>query len=151
MLSKNESVHSTTPQDEEIILIQQLEKTLFSGQVPKMIGIDGEQVVIPESVLIMWCQVVHAMARGQTVSIVSQQQEMTTQEAADFLNVSRPYLIKLLEQGQIPYIKVGSHRRVNLLDLNKYKEERDKKRREGIKEFSQFLQKEGFYNQEGGD
>lgn len=151
MLSKNESVHSTAPQDEEIKLIQQLEKTLFSGQVPKMIDIDGEQVVIPSSVYQVWRQVVHAMALGQKISIVSQQQEMTTQEAADFLNVSRPYLIKLLEQGEIPYIKVGSHRRVNLLDLSKYKEERDNKRREGMKEFSQFLQKEGFYNQEGGD
>ncbi len=95
----------------------------------------------------MWRQVVHAMALGHTISIAAQQQEMTTQEAADFLNVSRPYLIKLLEQGEIPYIKVGSHRRVNLLDLSKYKEERDKKRREGMKEFSKFLQEEGFYDE----
>jgi excisionase family DNA binding protein len=73
---------------------------------------------------------------------------MTTQEAADILNVSRPYLIKLLEQGEIQYIKVGSHRRVNLLDLMKYKEERDKKRHKGIKELSQFLQEEGFYNEQ---
>ncbi|BAZ15669.1 hypothetical protein NIES4071_75410 [Calothrix sp. NIES-4071] len=97
----------------------------------------------------MWRQVVHAMALGQTISITGQQQEMTTTEAADFLNVSRPYLIKLLQQGEIPYIKVGSHRRVNLLDLSKYKEERDKQRRKGMKEFNQFLQEEGFYNEEG--
>ncbi|RUT09969.1 excisionase [Dulcicalothrix desertica PCC 7102] len=145
MLSENEPIQSATSQDEEIKLIKQLEKVLRSGSQSKIHN-NGEQVVIPESVLIMWHQVVHAMALGQTVSIVPQQQEMTTQEAADFLNVSRPYLIKLLEQGQIPYIKVGSHRRVNLLDLSKYKEERDKTRREGMKEFSKFLQEEGFYD-----
>lgn len=149
MLNQNEPIKSATPQDEEIKLIKQLEKALASGSQPKMIDINGEQVVIPESVLIMWRQVVHAMALGQTITIVPQQQEMTTQEAADFLNVSRPYLIKLLEQGEIPYIKVGSHRRVNLSDLTKYKQERDKKRREGMKQLSQFLQEEGFYNEEG--
>lgn len=53
---------------------------------------------------------------------------MTTQQAADFLNVSRPYLIKLLEQGEIPYIKVGSHQRIPFTDLMKYKEQRDMKR-----------------------
>jgi len=92
--------------------------------------------------------VVRAIASGQVVSVVVQEQEMTTQEAADFLNVSRPYLIKLLERGEIQYTKVGSHRRVNLLDLIKYKDKRDKKRHEGIKELSQFLQEEGFYNEE---
>lgn len=151
MLSQNEPIKSAIPQDEEIKLIKQLEKVLAPGSQPKMIDSSGEQVVIPESVLIMWRQVIHAMVSRQVISIVPQQQEMTTQEAADFLNVSRPYLIKLLEQGQIPYIKVGSHRRVNLLDLSKCKEERDKKRREGMKEFSKFLQEEGFYDEEGSD
>jgi excisionase family DNA binding protein len=71
---------------------------------------------------------------------------MTTQQAADFLNVSRPYLIKLLEQGEIPYIKVGSHRRIRFEDLMEYKQQRNSKRREGLKELTEFLQDEGFYD-----
>lgn len=145
MLSKNESVHSTTPQDEEIKLIQQLEKTLASGQVPKMVDIDGEQVMIPSSVYQVWRQVVHAMASGQTITIVPQQQEMTTQEAADFLNVPQAYLIKLLEQAEIPYTQVDYQQRVNLLYLRKYKEQRDKQRRELLDELIQESQDLGFY------
>lgn len=149
MLGQNEAVESSViPQEREAQLIKQLLKILVEDSQVKMIGSNGEQVAIPESVYGVLRQVVRAIASGQVVSVVVQEQEMTTQEAADFLNVSRPYLIKLLEQGEIQYIKVGSHRRVNLLDLMKYKDERDKKRHEGIKELSQFLQEEGFYNEE---
>ncbi|MBW4505293.1 MAG: helix-turn-helix domain-containing protein [Scytonematopsis contorta HA4267-MV1] len=148
MLGQNEPVESAFPQKQEAQSIKQLLQILAEDSQAKVLGSNGEQIVIPESVCRVLHQVVRAFALGQSISIVFQEQEMTTQEAADFLNVSRPYLIKLLEQREIPYIKVGSHRRVNLLDLMKYKEERDKKRREGMKELSQFLQEEGFYNEE---
>ncbi|OBQ35017.1 MAG: hypothetical protein AN485_14590, partial [Anabaena sp. MDT14b] len=85
------------------------------------------------------------------ISIVPQEQKLTTQEAADLLKVSRPYLIKLLDQGEIPCIRVGTHRRVRFDDLMKYKEERDTKRREGIKQFTQFLEAEGFYDDESSE
>ncbi|MBD2773031.1 helix-turn-helix domain-containing protein [Iningainema tapete] len=99
----------------------------------KLVGANGEQVDIPESLYQVLHHVVHALVKGQVISVIPQNCEMTTQQAADFLNVSRPYLIKLLEQGEIPYIKVGSHRRIPFADLMKYKEQRDVKR-------SQFLQ-----------
>lgn len=76
---------------------------------------------------------------------------MTTQQAADFLNVSRPYLIKLLEQGEVPHIKVGSHRRIRFQDIATYKQQRDTKRRQHLNELTGFLQDEGFYNQESSD
>ena len=69
----------------------------------------------------------------------------SVQEAADFLNVSRPHLIKLLEQGEIPYIMVGSHRRINSLALMKYKEKRDAKRNNLLDELIQESQDMGFY------
>ncbi|WP_088243276.1 helix-turn-helix domain-containing protein [Calothrix rhizosoleniae] len=114
----------------------------------KLVAANGQQIPIPEPVYQVLREVVHAMALGKAISIVPQNREMTTQEAADFLNVSRPYLIKLLKQGEIDYIKVGSHRRVNFQDVMEYKEQRNLKRREGMKEMTQFLQEEGFYDED---
>lgn len=145
MLSQNEPIQSAIPQNQEIKLIKQLEQVLTSSSSPKMLDMNGEQVVIPESVCQVWRQVVHAMALGQTISIVSQQQEMTTQEAADFLTVPQSYLIKLLEQGEIPYTQVDSYKRVNLQNLIKYKEERDKQRSKLLDELIQESQDNGFY------
>ncbi|MGJ5630179.1 helix-turn-helix domain-containing protein [Nostoc sp. CALU 1950] len=127
----------------------ELERILsVKGSQAKLVGANGEKITIPEPIYQVLLQVVHAMASGKAISIIPQQQELTTQQAAEYLNVSRPYLIKLLEQGDINYIKVGSHRRVRFDDLMKYKQHRDTKRREGLKEFTQFLQDEGFYDEE---
>ena len=149
MLIHKIPLESIMAQKQEAESIRQLENILnLEGSQAKLVGANGEAITIPESVYQVLRQVVHAMALGQAISIAPQEQEMTTQQAADILNVSRPYLIKLLEQGEIPYIKVGTHRRVRSQDLMTYKQQRDIMRREGLKEMSQFLQNEGFYDEE---
>ena len=85
------------------------------------------------------------MASDRAVSIVRYNRELTTQQAANILNLSRPFLVKLLDEGAIPCIKVGSNRRIQLKDLIIYREQRKVMRREGLKELTQFLQEEGFY------
>ena len=112
---------------------------------PKLVGANGEKITIPEPIYQVLLQVVHAMASGKAISIIPQQQELTTQQAAEFLNVSRPYLIKLLEQGEIPHIKVGSHRRVRFDNLMNYKQQRDVKRDQLLTELTQMSQEAGFY------
>ncbi|MEH2013162.1 MAG: helix-turn-helix domain-containing protein [Nostoc sp.] len=126
--------------------IKELERILSVKDFQaKLVGANGEKINIPEPIYQVLLQVVHAMASGKAISIIPQQQELTTQQAAEYLNVSRPYLIKLLEQGEIPHIKVGSHRRVRFDDLMNYKQQRDLKRDQLLTELTQMSQEAGFY------
>ena len=69
-----------------------------------------------------------AMAAGQGITLIPENTELTTVQAADILNISRPFLIKLLEEGKIPYRKVGKHRRIRMEDVMKYKQAIDQER-----------------------
>jgi excisionase family DNA binding protein len=114
----------------------------------KLVAADGQEIIIPESVYHLLYQTVHALASGKVISVVIQDRELTTQKAADLLKVSRPYLIKLLEQGEIPYITVGTHRRVRFDDLMKYKEQRDAKRSQFLQEMIDISEEAGLYDYE---
>lgn len=88
----------------------------------------GEFITIPKKALTLLSTILQNMAEGKTISIVPSNSEVSTQQAADMLNISRPHLIKLLEAKKIPFKKVGSHRRVLLEDIMEYKEHLDKQR-----------------------
>ncbi|WP_299952619.1 helix-turn-helix domain-containing protein [uncultured Modestobacter sp.] len=89
----------------------------------------GDSLTVPRSAVELLARVLAHMAAGQGVSIVPSQAELTTQQAADMLNVSRPFLIGLLEQGVIDYRKVGTHRRILAASLLEYMRQDDRKRR----------------------
>ncbi len=89
------------------------------------------QVVVPEAAFALLVAMLEELARGNTVAMAAVQEELTTQQAADLLNVSRPYLIGLLEAGRIPFHRVGNRRKLSLADLLEYKR-RDTARREKI-------------------
>jgi excisionase family DNA binding protein len=133
-------------QQQEAQSIRQLDRLLsLNVSQARLVGANGEEIYIPESVYQVLRQVVHAMALGQAISIAPKEREMTTQEAANILNVSRPFLIKLLEQGEIPYIKLGTHRRIRFQDLMTYKEQRDNKRDQLLDKLTEMSQEAGFY------
>ncbi|KAE9640156.1 helix-turn-helix domain-containing protein [Pseudomonas sp. PB106] len=86
---------------------------------------EAHSVELPTSALRLLVDILAALAEGNAVKVVPIHAELTTQEAADLLNVSRPHLIKLLESGEISYHKTGKHRRVRFADLMDYKARRD--------------------------
>jgi excisionase family DNA binding protein len=146
---QNLSVEPIMAQEQERLSIKHLESMLdLENNQPKLVGADGKEILIPESVYQILHQAVHALASGKVISVVIQDKELTTQKAADLLKVSRPYLIKLLDQGEIPCIRVGTHRRVRFDDLMKYKQERDIKRRKCLQELIEITEAAGLYDYE---
>jgi excisionase family DNA binding protein len=86
------------------------------------------------------------MSAGLALSLTPYGKELTTQEAADLLHVSRPHLVKLLEEGRIPHHRVGTHRRVRLEDVVAFAAERTERRRKEVRELTRLSQEaEGGY------
>lgn len=85
---------------------------------------DSPLLRLPPRVLRLIADLLGALAQGKAVTIMPKELDVTTQEAARFLNVSRPYVIGLLEANKMPYHKVGTHRRIRFEDLVRYKEDR---------------------------
>lgn len=93
---------------------------------------EKDEIVLPGPVLQLLLDILAEMSRGNAISIMPIHAELSTQDAANMLNISRPFLVKLLEGGQIPFHKAGSHRRVLAKDVLEYKQKIDTKRRETL-------------------
>lgn len=107
---------------------------------------DGQEIKIPSIVSIALLEVIRTLNKGNSITLIPMDKELTTQQAADILNVSRPYFIKLLENGEIPFKKTGTHRKILMQDLMKYREQRVENRRLKIEELSQLSQELGLYD-----
>jgi len=114
----------------------------------KLVGPDGAAISIPESVFYVLERVAEVMARGDAITVVPVGKELTTQQAADLLNVSRQYLVRLLDEKRLPFRKTGKHRRLRIADVLLFKEQRDKDRRAGLRELSQLTDEMGGYDAE---
>ncbi|GJD16733.1 hypothetical protein RIVM261_016890 [Rivularia sp. IAM M-261] len=143
-LSTNQNVKQAVPMSEDAaavrssqILASYLQKNVSHGTF-KLISDDteGEIVTILTTALNLLVEILTQMAAGNTVNVVPIKQELSTQEAADILLVSRPYLVDLLESGKIPYRKVGTRRRILAQDVIDYKNRIDAGRMQTLAELS---------------
>jgi excisionase family DNA binding protein len=147
MMSEIATTEPATATAEEQALLRDIEALLEreSSDPAMLLSPSGEAVVLPDTAYQLLRQVVQHLARDEAVSVIPISRELTTQQAADLLNVSRPYLIRLLDSGDIPYHRTGTHRRIQLNDLLAYKRERDAERREGLRQLTRTSQQLGLY------
>jgi excisionase family DNA binding protein len=114
---------------------------------PEMIEVIVEHgepsLVLPRPAVTLFAQILAQLAEGRGVSVIPSQAEVTTQQAADLLGVSRPYVVGLLEDGAIAHRKVGRHRRIFLSDLLAYKRSDDEQRRKAADEVGDIGQELG--------
>ena len=111
-----------------------------------LLGADGEQVLLPAEVYRVLRQVVDIMRQGKATLVAPQGLLLTTQEAADFLGVSRPTLVKLLENGAIPFEKPNRHRRVRLQDLLAFQQRRRAERHSALNQLTEEASELGLYD-----
>jgi excisionase family DNA binding protein len=116
----------------------------------KLIGPDGTQVVLPDEVYGVLRDVAAALAQGLAISVVPQHAELTTQQAADFLNISRPTLVRLLKDGEIAHVLRGRHRRVRLADVLDYQKRSRIERRAMLDELTRTAVEDGTADGGGG-
>lgn len=142
-LTMNEPV---SPSVEDVRLAKASSRRLapfLDGNLNVRIAETEEQIELPAVAVRLLVDLLSAMAEGNAVTLIPIHAELTTQQAADLLNVSRPFLIQQLEEGVIPFRRVGTHRRVMFSDLMRYKHEIDGKRNEALDELATQAQELG--------
>jgi excisionase family DNA binding protein len=112
----------------------------------KLVGSDGGSRPLPDSLYAFLVELSGALQQGKYVSILKTQAPLTTAEAASAIGVSRQFLVNLLEAGEIPYHKVGTHRRIYVQDLMKYKAHRDQRRKKVLRDLAAAEVREGLYD-----
>jgi excisionase family DNA binding protein len=112
---------------DEILSAQNGQKILRTQSKAKLVS-GSKNIELSPSVIEILSKTLSFIAQGKNVVVMSEPRELSTQQAAEFLYVSRPFLVKMLENNEIPFRKVGKHRRVRFEDLVAYKQKIDQKR-----------------------
>ena|ERR1700683_1756778 len=149
MAAAGQTIENTAPlpiseQDQKDI--EKLYGALRKGKA-KLVGPDGESRPLPDSLHAFLVELIGALQQGKCVYILQNQARLTTAEAANMIGVSRQFLVNLLEAGEIPYHKVGTHRRIYVQDLMRYKAKRDDRRKKILRDLVAAEVAEGIYEQ----
>lgn len=146
--------HLSLPAPHEVELAQRGKRELIAHLSTKLetqrisiLDADSKThtIELPTSALTMLIDILGELAAGNAVQIVPVHAELTTQEAANMLNVSRPHMVKLLEEGKLPFHKTGRHRRVLFADLMTYKKARERESLDAMQALAEQAQDLGMY------
>ncbi|MGM0984892.1 MAG: helix-turn-helix domain-containing protein [Pseudomonadota bacterium] len=139
----NTATQDTVPDNLEVTRLARTSATELSQLLRERpesdrahIKLDGADLVLPRQALVLLRDLLTEMAQGNAVTILPTHAEVTTQEAANMLNVSRPHLVKLLEERAIPFTRVGTHRRIRLQDLLAYKRQQEEASEAALQELA---------------
>jgi excisionase family DNA binding protein len=126
------------------------------GRLPHLAGaieadcpflvVGNEKVAVPEPVARFMASVIRDLSNGKSVVVIPEDETFTTQAAAEVLGMSRQFLVRLLDNGEIPFHRVGTHRRVTYKDLMKYKRKRDASRRKTLDKAFDEINSAGLYD-----
>jgi len=135
----------TLPESEEE-QVNELDGLLRLGP-PALVGFNGtRKLKLPASIYSLLKEIVRNMRRGKAILLIPEDEDLTTQTAANVLGVSRPHVIKLLESGKIPFHKTGSHRRILLRDVLSYAKRRDSDRKTILNRLAKEAFEQGDYD-----
>jgi excisionase family DNA binding protein len=134
------------PSDLSAEQVTRMLEVVEGGGRPVLIGADGERIELPTALNDLFLSIIQAMHRKEAVFLMHENEAFTTQAAANFLGVSRQYLVRLLEDGQIPFHFVGTHRRVLFADLVAYQQARSEMRRAKLDAMTEELVEAGLYD-----
>jgi excisionase family DNA binding protein len=149
-MTTTDTVSLPSRRDAEIALASQRELAAFlstQADTQRIQVFDDQnqphQIDLPTSAVRLLVDILAELAEGNAVKVIPIHAEVTTQEAADLLNVSRPHVVKLLETGELPFHKTGKHRRIRFADLMAYKTRRDARSEAAMAELAQQAQELG--------
>jgi excisionase family DNA binding protein len=142
------TIERTTDRDQQIARdnlpqVKKLVESFARRTEPVAIQVSDHDMVslqLPAKLFGVLQTILDLMAKGKAFSLIPANAELTTQEAADMLNVSRPHVVKLLKEGVIPYKEVGTHRRILFEDLVVYSKDMKEKRKEALEELARLGQ-----------
>ncbi len=137
-------IHPDTVDQQELSLIAAALARTGHGRL--LVDADGEPIAVPSELMLLLRAVVEQLRAGNGVSVAPLHAELTTVEAAELLGVSRPHLVKLLDQGAMPHRMVGSHRRVRLVDVLAYRDRQDEQSRRALDELTAQAEELGLYD-----
>ena len=130
--------------------LDRLSEAVLAEERPVLVGPEGVRLDLPEPILHLLARVLRTLREGKALVLLPETESMTTQGAADFLGVSRPFLVGLLEKGAIRHHKVGTHRRVYLKDLMQYQRQRDSRRHTTLDDLRRQVEASGMYEKGSG-